>query len=186
MNSGIKQQPSLRVAPLRRPADRRWAARLMAGSEPWLTLGRNAAATLALLRNPARQCFVATVGRTRVSVLILAADGPLGGYLQAICVAPERRGGGLGTALVQWAEARLFARQPNVFLCVSSFNPGALRLYRRLGYRTVGRLRDYIIPGHDEILLRKTLGPLSAVSSAKLSRWPAKRTSAPEGMSLNR
>jgi RimJ/RimL family protein N-acetyltransferase len=47
-------------------------------------------------------------------------------------------------------------------MCVSSFNRRAARLYRRLGYERVGRLRDYVVAGQDEILLRKTLGPLAA------------------------
>ena len=46
-------------------------------------------------------------------------------------------------------------------MCVSSFNPDALRLYRRLGYMIVGELRDYLVAGHSEILLRKTQGPWS-------------------------
>jgi len=29
------------------------------------------------------------------------------------------------------------------------------------GYEVVGELRDYIVPGHAEWLLRKTTGPLS-------------------------
>jgi ribosomal-protein-alanine N-acetyltransferase len=48
-----------------------------------------------------------------------------------------------------------------VFMCVSSFNDGARRLYQRLGYQVVGELTDYIVRGHSEILLRKTSGPLA-------------------------
>ncbi|MFN2443136.1 MAG: GNAT family N-acetyltransferase, partial [Thermoanaerobaculia bacterium] len=54
-----------------------------------------------------------------------------------------------------------FAVAPNVFLFVSSFNDGARRLYERLGYRVVGEVPDYLIPGASEILMRKTIGPLS-------------------------
>ena len=50
---------------------------------------------------------------------------------------------------------------PNVFICASSFNPAAQRLYERLGYTVVGELTDYIARGHSEILLRKTTGPLN-------------------------
>jgi hypothetical protein len=46
-------------------------------------------------------------------------------------------------------------------MCVSSFNHDARRLYQRLGYQAVGELIDYIVRGHSEILLRKTLGPLT-------------------------
>ena len=78
-----------------------------------------------------------------------------------ILVHPDRRGRGLGSKLVEFAEQRIRRESPNVFLCVSSFNHGARRLYARLGYQTIGELTDYIVPGHSEILLRKTLGPLT-------------------------
>jgi ribosomal protein S18 acetylase RimI-like enzyme len=46
-------------------------------------------------------------------------------------------------------------------MCVPSFNQDARRLYERLGYHVVGELTDYIMQGYSEILLRKTLGPLT-------------------------
>jgi ribosomal protein S18 acetylase RimI-like enzyme len=46
-------------------------------------------------------------------------------------------------------------------MCVSSFNRDARRLYERLGYQVIGELTDYIVQGHSEILLRKSLGPLA-------------------------
>jgi len=63
--------------------------------------------------------------------------------------------------LIEFAEERIFAEAPNAFILVSSFNERVLKLYRRLGYEIVGELREYIIPGHSEILLRKTIAPLS-------------------------
>jgi len=60
-----------------------------------------------------------------------------------------------------FVERRVFRERPNVFLCVSDFNKGARRFYEKLGYETVGELRDYIIKGRSEILLRKTVGPLA-------------------------
>jgi ribosomal protein S18 acetylase RimI-like enzyme len=85
--------------------------------------------------------------------------GPFTGYIQTICIHPEHRGGGLGTQLVAFAEARIAAVSPNVFLCVSSFNPRARALYERLGYAYVGELADYLVRGHSEFLYRKSLGP---------------------------
>jgi hypothetical protein len=49
--------------------------------------------------------------------------------------------------------------EPNVFLCVSSFNSGAQEFYERHNYECVGELRDFIIPGASEIVLRKTMAP---------------------------
>jgi hypothetical protein len=34
-------------------------------------------------------------------------------------------------------------------------------IYERLGYEVVGTLRDYIRRGYDEILMRKSLGPMT-------------------------
>jgi ribosomal protein S18 acetylase RimI-like enzyme len=47
-----------------------------------------------------------------------------------------------------------------VFLCVSSFNERAQKLYQRLGYERVGELPDYVVKGYSEILMRKTRGPI--------------------------
>lgn len=147
-----------------------WAAELMAASEPWLTLGRGRVEALKLLRNRRKQCFVVRCDGKRAAFLVLDLHGPLGGYLQTIGVAPEMRGRGVGSATLRWAEARIFKTHRNILLCVSSFNRGAQRLYRRAGYEVVGRLRDYVVAGHDEILMRKTLGPLSPKSKMKPQR----------------
>ena len=45
-------------------------------------------------------------------------------------------------------------------MCVSSFNQDAQRLYLRLGYELVGELKNYIVAGYSESLLRKTIAPL--------------------------
>lgn len=142
----------------------------MASSEPWLTLGRGRADALKLLRNRHKQCFIIRCDGERAGFLVLDLNGPLGGYIQTIGVAPEMRGRGIGTAALRWAEAYIFKEHRNVLMCVSSFNRGAHRLYKRLGYETVGCLRDYVVAGHDEILLRKTLGPLSSQPRTKQPR----------------
>ena len=62
--------------------------------------------------------------------------------------------------MIGFAEKRIFEDSPNVFICASSFNPRALNLYRSLGYEDVGPLKNYVVRGHDEILLRKTKGSI--------------------------
>ncbi len=39
-------------------------------------------------------------------------------------------------------------------------------LYERLGYAVVGELTDYIVSGHSELLLRKTIAPLNEFRKA--------------------
>jgi [ribosomal protein S18]-alanine N-acetyltransferase len=132
---------------------------MMAGSEPWLTLGRSFEKSLAIVANPAKEAWVVPGADGPRAFVILDLHGAFTGYVQTICVRPEERARGLGTRLLTWAEARIFRESPNVFLCVSSFNPGARRLYERLGYSVVGTLDDYIVRGHGEVLMRKTRGP---------------------------
>jgi [ribosomal protein S18]-alanine N-acetyltransferase len=141
-------------------------ARMMAASEPWVTLRRDAGAALAILADPGRETYVAILGRDLVGFIILVMHGAFVGYIQSVCVAPGRRGQGLGRRLMAFAEERIFRETPNVFLNVASFNPDARRLYERLGYEVVGELRDYIVPGHSEILMRKSTGPLNPLRPA--------------------
>ena len=133
----------------------------MAGSEPWITLGRGYKASKALLSDATKERYVALVAGQRAGFLILNMSGAFAGYIQTVCVAPEFRDQRLGTRLVAFAEERIFRESPNVFLCVSSFNAAARRLYERLGYEPVGELKDYLVAGHSELLMRKTIGPLT-------------------------
>ena len=141
-------------------------ARMMAASEPWITLGRGYEASLALLERPDREVYVALADGAVAGFIIVAMQGAFVGYIQTVCVAANRRGGGIGTRLVSHAEARIFRESPNVFLCVSSFNPDARRLYERLGYTLVGTLTDYLVAGHSEMLFRKTIGPIGAFQAS--------------------
>ena len=147
------------VRPLQDATEARECAELMASMEPWRTLGRTVEAGFRELTDPSREVYVVRDAAQPVAFIVLDMRGLLRGYIQTVCVEPSRQGQGLGAFLVGWAERRIGRDSPNVFLCVSSFNPGARRLYERLGYEVVGTLSNYIVAGHDEILLRKTLGP---------------------------
>ena len=135
-------------------------AHVMATSEPWLTLRRTHEKALALLSNPTKEIYLAVWEKEIAGFVILDLYGAFKGYLQTICVMPNWRGQGIGTRLIAFAEQRIFRESPNVFMCVSSFNPEARKLYVRLGYEVVGVLKDYVVAGHDEVLLRKTIAPL--------------------------
>jgi ribosomal-protein-alanine N-acetyltransferase len=147
-------------------------ARIMASSEPWLTLGRDYAASLGAVRDPSREVYVAiAVGDAEVvGFLILSMRGAFAGYIQSVGVRHDWRGRGLGTALIAFAESRIFAETPNAFICASSFNERARALYERLGYETVGELRDYIVRGHSEWLLRKSIAPLADWTTSREAR----------------
>ncbi len=135
-------------------------ARMMADSEPWITLGRGYDACYQTIADPIKEVTVAIVDAQIAGFLILNMSGGFVGYIQSICVAPHRRGRGIGTHLIQHVEKRIFSETPNAFICVSSFNPDARRLYEDLGYQLVGELHDYVVQGYSEFLLRKSIGPL--------------------------
>ena len=151
----------LTIRPLGSPDEAEACARMMCASEPWITLLRDFAAALTLIQDPTREVHVARLDGRFAGFVILVMCGAFTGYIQSICITPELRGRGLGSRLMAFAEERILRETPNVFLCVSSFNPDARRLYERLGYEVVGELKDYIIAGHSEILMRKTTGPLA-------------------------
>jgi ribosomal protein S18 acetylase RimI-like enzyme len=147
-------------------------ARLMASSEPWITLRRGYDASLEAVRDPSREVYVATpvdVAQV-VGFLILSMRGAFAGYVQSVAVREDWRGRGLGAQLIAFAESRIFAETPNAFICVSSFNERARALYERLGYETVGELRDYIVRGHSEWLLRKSIAPLADWTTSRGAR----------------
>jgi len=150
----------LEICPLQTTAEAEACAQMMAGSEPWLTLRRDYTVSLKILTDPTREVYVATLQGEIVGFILLNMRGAFVGYIQTLCVASQWRGQGIGSRLIAFAEERIFKETPNVFICVSSFNPDARRLYERLGYELVGVLKDYLISGYDEILLRKTIAPV--------------------------
>lgn len=136
-------------------------ARLMANSEPWITLRRTYDDSMKIVSDPSREVYLAVVKDEIVGFIILQMSGAFVGYIQMVGVMPEWRNQRVGSRLIKFAEDRILSETPNVFMCVSSFNEKAQRLYKRLGYEIVGELKDYIVSGHSEILLRKTIAPLT-------------------------
>jgi len=136
-------------------------AKMMARSEPWITLGRDYGASIQTLSDERKEVYLAYLANEIAGFIILNMQGAFVGYIQTVCISPEQRGKGIGSQLLGFAEERILSEAPNVFMCVSSFNAGAQKLYQKLGYEIIGELKDYIIAGHSEILLRKTISPLS-------------------------
>jgi ribosomal protein S18 acetylase RimI-like enzyme len=145
-------------------AEARACATIMATTDPWLTLGRTFDRCLATVRDTQLERYVAVWDGEVVGFVLLSMRGSFTGYIKSVAVREDWRSKGVGRKLLAFAEERIFRDSPNVFICVSSFNPRARALYQRLGYETVGELRDFIVRGHDEILLRKTIGPLTGFS----------------------
>ena len=139
----------------------RACATIMATNDPWITLGRTFDRCLEAARDTALERYVAMSDGEVVGFILISMRGSFTGYIKSIAVREDWRGRGIGSDLLAFAEKRILRDSPNVFICVSSFNSRARGLYERLGYETVGELRDFIVRGYDEILLRKTFGPLA-------------------------
>lgn len=164
------------IGPLR-AADVEPCARIIAGDPLW----RRYHVTLPRARRLIRQALVARgrsgrVAREVGAVAVARWRGRVAGfiwfrtsgtfhhsgYIRWVAVAPHARGRGIGERLMRHAERRLFAAGPNVFLLVSDFNTGAQAFYRKLGYRLVGAIPDYVVAGVTERLYRKARGSIAA------------------------
>src|SRR5262245_11570625 len=81
-------------------------------------------------------------------------------YVNVLAAYPEHRGKGLGTALLDFAQAKaLTLGRPGLSIIVSDANRGARRLYERRGYREAARRvmvkDDWINPGTHWVLLTR-------------------------------
>jgi len=150
------------IRPLASDDEARRCAGMMCSTDPWLTLGRSFDECLAVVRDPTQEIYIAADDDRILGFIILTMKGAFTGYIRTVCVDAEARGRGVGSRLVEFAENRIFRDTPNVFLCVSSFNPRARALYERLGYELIGELKNYLVEGASELLMRKTIGPLRA------------------------
>lgn len=161
MTTRDSENIDVEIRRLQHADEARRCAKLMANSEPWMTLRRTYDNSLKMLSDPSREVYVAYVKDEIVGFIVLIMSGALVGYIQTVGVVPEWRNKGIGSRLVKFAEDMIFSKAPNVFMCVSSFNKRAQELYKRFGYEKIGELKDYIVPGHSEILLRKTIAPIT-------------------------
>lgn len=151
--------------------DAEWAARLMAASDPWLTLGRGVEQCRASCLRSEFILFVARAGSERCGFALVNPRGVAGApYLASIATEPSWRSRGTGAALLEHCERWAAETSRHFFLCVSSFNTRAQAFYLRHGYRQVGAFEDYIIDGASELLMYKQVRggrPSPATSAAR-------------------
>ncbi|KAA5605252.1 GNAT family N-acetyltransferase [Roseospira marina] len=113
-------------------------------------------------------CTLAEVGgRLLGYALILFRDGTALARLYSIAVTPDARGQGIGAHLVRAAEAAALERDCVLLrLEVRADNGPAQALYRRLGYRPFGRLRDYYEDHADAVRMQRALRAVAASHTA--------------------
>jgi ribosomal-protein-alanine N-acetyltransferase len=139
----------------------RECALLMSRSEPWVMLKRTYDDVIGFITDDISEVHLVQSGSQMIGFAIIKLRGAFVGYIQSIVVKPQFRNKGIGRTFMKYLEEHIFSEHPNVFICASSFNPGAKRLYEELGYETIGELKNYIVRGHSEILMRKSRAPLS-------------------------
>lgn len=140
--------------------DARWAAGVLSGSDPWLTLGRGFDACLAACTSSLDVLEIAESAGERCGLVLVRPAGVAGApYIVSIAVAPAFRSRGIGAALLEHVERTYRGRSRHLFLCVSSFNLRARRFYERHGFEAVGTLKAFLIEAADEILMYKRLVP---------------------------
>ena len=135
-------------------------ALLMSESEPFVTLKLDYEKCRLGMKRDYNEVYAAKVNDEFAGFVVLMLAGVLRGYIQTICIKPNYRGQGIGTALLKFSEDRLAKEFPNVFICVSSFNEGAQKLYYSLGFEKIGELTNHSIHGADEYILRKQICPI--------------------------
>jgi [ribosomal protein S18]-alanine N-acetyltransferase len=131
----------------------------MASSDPWITLGFSYAMLMEMVSDPINTVYVSLYEQEVTGTAVIQNKGAFAGYLKGIAVKEGWRNRQIGSRLIRHIENEVFSVHPNLFLCVSSFNRQAQKLYTRLGYTVIGELKDYLIPGASEILMRKSRGP---------------------------
>jgi len=75
------------------------------------------------------------------------------GWIATIGVLPEKRGQGIGQALLEACERQM--SQPRIRLSVRQSNRAAIRMYERSGYRAVDHWLRYYNDGEDALVMEK-------------------------------
>lgn len=141
------------------PEDFEVCALMMSETDPWITLDMNYDQCLKAFEGGSKEVYTARLNNEVIGFVIIQISGTFAGYIQTICINKEFRGTGFGKRLLLFCEERILKISPNIFICVSSFNKGAIKLYYEFGFKLVGELENFVKEGFNELLLRKTVGP---------------------------
>jgi ribosomal protein S18 acetylase RimI-like enzyme len=144
-----------------------YCAIMMAKSDPWITLEMGFDLCFQAFEGASKEVYVIRNEDVIAGFVILQMDGTFKGYIQTICINEDFQDKGLGKNLLNFCEERILKISPNIFICVSSFNTDALRLYTNFGFTIIGELPNFIKEGFTEILLWKTVGPKIGYSNSE-------------------
>jgi ribosomal-protein-alanine N-acetyltransferase len=134
-------------------------ALMMSKTDPWITLEMNYDQCLKAFDGSCKETYIVEYEKEIAGFVIIQICGTFSGYIQTLCISEAYRSKGFGRRLLQFCEKRILKFSPNIFICVSSFNKGAAKLYYDFGFKLVGELDNFVKEGFSELLLRKTVGP---------------------------
>ena len=135
------------------------SARLFTSLEPWISYGRDYEYNLHSVQDPLKELYVARLNGVFCGAVLLITKGAIVAYLQRIAVDTAYQGMGIGKKILEETEERVFRDFPNLFLTVAEFRTEAYTFYKGMGYDEIGIIKEYILPGVDEVMMRKTVGP---------------------------
>lgn len=102
--------------------------------------------------------LVAQIGGAVVGYVVAAIERGGIGHIVSIAVHPKYRRRGIGTELLKALTDTLQSKELSaVWLEVRQSNKAAIRLYGRIGFEVIGRIRGYYSDGEDAIIMSKTL-----------------------------
>ncbi len=92
------------------------------------------------------------LGMMRIDLNGMLSRFPL---LRLISVNYQYRDEGIGKKMLEYYEKIGFEGSNKIFLCVSDFNKKARKLYKRMGYGQVGKIRNLYKDNIDEYIMMK-------------------------------
>jgi len=140
-------------------ADARPLAKILLSNEPWLTFHStlDGIQRYFLRRDPGLWRFTARFDGEPGGVVCVRHPWLFGPYLELIALDRPYQRQGVGRDIVRWMERQAKPVSANIWTLVSAFNEHAQRFYAGLGFEEIVPIRDLVIAGHVEILMRKTL-----------------------------
>lgn len=95
-----------------------------------------------------------TIGFMRIDDVGMFSGFP---FLRLIAVNNDYRCKGFGTQMLEIYESKYKGRVNKIFLCVSSFNDRAKKLYAAVGFKEVGRVEGLYKKGTYESIMMKEI-----------------------------
>lgn len=135
-------------------------AQMMSKTAPWKVYLMSYQQCLQAFEGQCKEIYLLESEKVIAGFVILQVCGSFKGYIQTLCVDEPYRSFGYGRKLLEFSEERIRLISPNLFICVSSFNQRAIKIYEEFGFKLVGELPDFVKTGITELLLRKTYGPM--------------------------